>query len=76
MAELGIGMNRSQVRAMIAGQILSGMYANQAIVGSHPNCGWAPVNCSEEDLARTALVQADLLLYRSELMDSEGARRG
>lgn len=49
-------------RLAIASKILAGFAANPVIFAANSKCGWALVNCTDEDLAGYALRLADKLI--------------
>lgn len=54
-------------RLEIASKILAGFAANPAVFAPNANCGWALVNCKDEDIVGYALSLADKLLDGDEV---------
>lgn len=66
-------MNRFELRAIIAGQILSGMWSNEGIVYRRTTQqGWSHHPFSKQDLAKMALEQAEFLISESESISASG----
>lgn len=52
----------NNIRLEIASRIIAGWAANPAIYAANSNCGWALVNCREQELVRAAIWLADILI--------------
>lgn len=56
-------------RNEIAARVLAGFASNPAVFAPNPQCGWALVNCTRDQLASEALAVADAFIKRAEMRD-------
>ena len=62
------------VRAEIASRILAGFCANPAIFATNPQCGWALVNATDDDLCGYAVRLADTFIDAHNAIDPKAAQ--
>lgn len=64
-----------QNRLEIAAKILAGFAANPAVFASNDRCGWALVNCTDEDIAGYAVRLADVLIQADSAISAQETGR-